>query len=169
MWRLGNGSYITHLGYLAGRSYVGGAPARLGGIRPTLGVMSLAEAKHFLNGGVVGVDKYQMMNGSESVAQGLLDGRLRYIERDPKEKWMSVNEIWAAGGGDCEDLASALVAELQLAGHRARVKIIKGGGNVAHAIAELGTGYDIDPSVVGGMKSRLTNKVDEATKLKGLI
>jgi len=168
MFRLGN-VMVTYLGFLAGRGYVSNHAERLGGLRPTLGVMTLAEAKAFLNGGVVGVDRLQLREGAEPVSRGLLDGRLRYIERDPQEKWMSVKEIWLAGGGDCEDLASAIAAELQLSGQKAGVDIIRQSGRVAHAITSLGRGRSIDPSVIGGMRSNRTTKTQEVEALRGLL
>ncbi len=45
---------------------------------------------------------------------------VRYIREAGTEIWLDVPSIIAEGGGDCEDLACWRVAELRLAGHRAR-------------------------------------------------
>jgi len=146
------GTIVTYLGFLAGRSV---ASTSLGGIRPTLGVMSLAEAKAFLNGGVVGVNRLQLRNGSRPVSEGLLSGELKYIRRDPQEKWTSVNEIWLAGGGDCEDLVPAVVAELLAAGHLAvplAYQPVPGVWHVIYRYNDPILGWvNRDPSKLGGM------------------
>lgn len=47
-----------------------------------------------------------------AVMHGLQTGRIKYIQRDPREHWKDRAEILVDGGGDCEDLASAVTAEL---------------------------------------------------------
>lgn len=81
------------------------------------------------------------------------DGRLlRYIRSDPRERWQTVRDIWQTGGGDCEDLAAAVAAELTLKGVPARPVIYRVRDGLAHAVVQdLETGQLIDPSKTGGM------------------
>ena len=53
-----------------------------------------------------------------AVLHGLQTGSIKYIQRDPNEHWKSRNEILEDGGGDCEDLATAVTAELNEALYR---------------------------------------------------
>lgn len=53
-------------------------------------------------------------NGEDPLAvlHALQDGRIRYDRRDPLEHWKSRDELLEDGWGDCEDLATAVAAEL---------------------------------------------------------
>ena len=157
---------LTYLGYLSARYVMGGGGKSIGAVSPTLGRMTLAEAEILHNGGIVGLNREQFDTGVPSVIDGLLNGSLKYIRRDPNEKWQSAKEIWISGGGDCEDLASAVAAEIQLQGIDARMKILRGTGRIAHAVVETEDGL-IDPSVAGGMPSSRTDIGVERSALRG--
>lgn len=77
---------------------------------------------------------------------------VRYIRRDEDETWWSIRDIWRRGGGDCEDLAAAVAAELQVQGINARADLYKVRPGLYHAIVKVRgmKGY-LDPSKWGGM------------------
>lgn len=122
-------------------------------LRPHLGRMSITEAQDMLTG-LVARDMRQLRDGARSVSSGLRSGRLRYLPADPREEWLSVREIWANGGGDCEDLAAAVAAERTLQGIPARVAIIKlpTSGDWHAVVEHIDTGRREDPSQTGGYK-----------------
>lgn len=126
-----------------------------GGLRPRLGRLDLAEAEALLQG-LAGVNRVQLLRGVPGVSTALQLGRLRYIRSDPSEHWRSVREIWANGGGDCEDLAAAVAAELQLRGIQARPVVRRVSPTLAHALVAVrhhnGGETLIDPSITGGMR-----------------
>lgn len=62
------------------------------------------------------------------------------------EEWRTADVIYASGYGDCEDLASWRVAELQLAGEPAKVKVVRTGVRRFHAIVQRVNGAIEDPS-----------------------
>ena len=80
--------------------------------------------------------------------------RLRYIRRDNREHWKNLREIWHTGGGDCEDLAAAVAAEITLLGAPARPVVRRVRAGLAHAVVELHDGTLLDPSILGGMHER---------------
>ena len=53
-----------------------------------------------------------------AVMHGLQTGSITYDRRDPNEHWKSRQEIIEDGKGDCEDLATAVTAELNEALYR---------------------------------------------------
>lgn len=53
-----------------------------------------------------------------AVTHGLQNGTIKYMQRDPQERWKSRQEVLEDGGGDCEDLATAVTAELNEALYR---------------------------------------------------
>lgn len=110
------------------------------------------EAEEMLRG-LVAVNVLQLQNGVPPIGPALAPtGRVRYIRRDDRERWLSILRIWAKGGGDCEDLAAAYAAELIVAGIPARVIIRKARPGLWHALVErIDTGTIFDPSVWGGM------------------
>lgn len=131
----------------------------LGGITPRLGSLSLGEAEAMLYGLYV-LDLYQLARGVPPISGALQrragGRRLRYIRRDPDEHWQSLREIWATGGGDCEDLAAAVAAEYTWRhGLMARPVIRRVRPGLAHAVVEIQqgplAGQRIDPSRTGGM------------------
>ncbi len=89
------------------------------------------------------------------VLRGLRGGQIRYIKADPHEQWQSWEAVLAHGGGDCEDLASAVAAELVAAGIPARPVSWEVRPGLWHVVVEVlglpGTHW-IDPSREGGME-----------------
>lgn len=87
----------------------------------------------------------------------LYAGSIRYErERSGQERWRSARHVAAAGIGDCEDLAAFRVAELrELEGEtRARVKLLRRGPHLIHAVVERADGTIEDPSRKLGMRTR---------------
>ena len=76
---------------------------------------------------------------------------VRYDRQDPEERWQLPSETAARGAGDCEDLASWRCAERRLAGESCRVKVVRTGPTVLHAIVENSDGSIEDPSRRLGM------------------
>lgn len=110
--------------------------------------------------GLYMVDLQQLQEGVPPISAALHPGsgvggsgrRLVYERRDPRERWQTVRDIWESGGGDCEDLAAAVAAELTLRGDPARPVIYKVRDGLAHAVVQrLSTGELLDPSRTGGM------------------
>lgn len=63
------------------------------------------------------------------------------------ERWLTADEVFAKGRGDCEDLAAWRVAELQLAGELdASVDIARTGNRRFHARVLRANGAIEDPS-----------------------
>ena len=128
------------------------------GVRPTLGDMPIEEAALMLQGLYLR-DVYQISNGTPGILGSLAPGsagigrrRLRYRRADPNERWQSVREVWATMGGDCEDLASAVAAELTVNGIPARPVVYRVRPGLVHVVTQIeGTGELFDPSKVGGM------------------
>lgn len=120
-------------------------------LRASLPLASAAEAEAALEG-LVRVNSHQLAQGYPPISQALRAGRIRYIRRDPDEEWRSLAQIWANGGGDCEDLAAAIAAELRALGWRARVVIKRARPGLLHALTlNESTGQLLDPSLTGGM------------------
>lgn len=121
---------------------------------PKIGAISVPEAQALLHG-LVQLDVYQLQHGVAPISQALRSGRLVYIRRDPDEHWLNIREIWERGGGDCEDLAAAIAAELiAVFGRRARVVLKRMGPRLVHAITEdIQSGLLLDPSITGGMET----------------
>lgn len=105
--------------------------------------------------GLVQLDVVQIRAGVPPISPALNSGRLRYIRRDPDEHWLTLREIWERGGGDCEDLAAALAAELiAVHGRPARVVLKRMGPGLIHAVTEdTKSGLLLDPSITGGMET----------------
>lgn len=144
-------------------AHLGGALGLAGGggrIRPSLPSLNISEAALMLQGLYL-VDLQQLRQGVPPISAALHPGsglsghgrrRLVYDRRDPRERWKSVRDIWHDGGGDCEDLAAAVAAELTLCGVPARPVIYVVRPGLAHAVVQdLETGELIDPSRTGGM------------------
>jgi hypothetical protein len=140
-----------------------GRPEQIGAVQGRIGRLSVGEAQAFLQGGLVGLNRYQLrVMGVQPVSRALHEGRVVYDRRDPTEHWRSIREIWEAGDGisgpagvgrgDCEDLAAALAAELAEAGYPAEVVIAPVRPGLSHAIVKvIATGELFDPSRTGGM------------------
>lgn len=127
-------------------------------IRPTFGPLSLEEGSLLLQG-VYAMNVYQLSHGQRGILGALVPGsagpgrrRLRYIRRDPLERWQNIREIWKFGGGDCEDLAAAVAAELTVMGIPARPVVYRVRPGLAHVVVQqLRDGKLLDPSKIGGM------------------
>ncbi len=119
---------------------------------PKIGAISIPEAEALLHG-LVHLDVLQLRSGVPPISSALKSGRLRYIRSDPDEHWLNIREIWEKGGGDCEDLAAAIAAELiAVFGRRARVVLKRMGPGLVHALTEdMQSGQLLDPSITGGM------------------
>jgi hypothetical protein len=140
-----------------------GRPEQIGAVQGRIGRLTVGEAQAFLQGGLVGLNRYQLrVMGVQPVSRALHEGRVVYDRRDPTEHWRSIREIWEAGDGisgpagvgrgDCEDLAAALAAELTEAGYPAEVVIAPVRPGLSHAIVKvIATGELFDPSRTGGM------------------
>lgn len=79
---------------------------------------------------------------------------VRY-KREPKsinrfEQWKTITDILQTGFGDCEDLASARVAELRRLGIRA-IPWLRRKGNIWHVVVRYPNGRIEDPSRRLGM------------------
>lgn len=118
-------------------------------VRPDFGFVPSKEAAAVAVG-LVARDLYQLRHGARPIAAALRSGRLRYRARDPGDRWLSIRDVWRAGGGDCEDLAAAVAAELIRDGIRARVVFVRIGPSELHAVVRVGR-RTIDPSRWGGM------------------
>lgn len=120
---------------------------------PVLPNLTLEEAAAALQG-LAAVDRVQLRRGVPGVLAGLRSGQLRYIRRDPREEWRSLQELWRHGGGDCEDLAAALAAELVELGIPAKPVVYRVRPGLAHAVTlRLHDRVLLDPSVMGGMNA----------------
>jgi len=125
--------------------------AGLGAIVPTIGNLTIPEAEAMLSG-LVARNVAEIRAGAPMPSPLIRSGRLRYIRRDPDEQWLSLGDMLAKGGGDCEDLASAVAAERSILGKPSRVRIVRTGPRTAHAIVEdARTGQRFDPSLTAGM------------------
>lgn len=76
-------------------------------------------------------------------------------EREPKEpgrfeRWKTISDLMRTGVGDCEDLASARVAQLRMMGIRA-VPWLKRRNNTWHVVVRYPNGRIEDPSRRLGM------------------
>ena len=91
----------------------------------------------------------------DSMIQAIYDGAVVYDRDDRGEHWQSFDELMASGAGDCEDLAAAVAAEMQLDGMPAFVGIDKSGKNLWHATVKViqndGAVTTLDPSRWAGM------------------
>lgn len=84
-------------------------------------------------------------------------GAVRYVEEPMgQEIWQSIPALYKRGIGDCEDLTSARVAELDHFGINAREKLVQtgrsdSGGRLFHFLVEHKNGRLEDPSKILGM------------------
>jgi hypothetical protein len=71
------------------------------------------------------------------------------------ERWQTISDIIENGYGDCEDLASARVAQLRMMGVRAVPWLTRRrGGNTWHVVVRYPNGRIEDPSKILGMGRR---------------
>lgn len=83
----------------------------------------------------------------------LYDAGVRYQREVGTERWLTPSQTFAAGRGDCEDLASWRAAELRVSGEdpEARARVLRSGPRTWHAVVERGDGTLEDPSRELGM------------------
>jgi len=95
--------------------------------------------------GLVAVNR-EVLRGTDLPA--LYDSGVRYqAEGLGAEEWQRADQVFARGRGDCEDLASWRVAELQLAGELdATVDVVQTGPRKFHAVVRRADGTQEDPS-----------------------
>lgn len=76
----------------------------------------------------------------------IMSAGVRY-RREPRgvEQWRTWPVVWDAGGGDCEDLASWLAAQLN-----GRAVCYEAAPRLVHCVTEVG-GLILDPSLALGM------------------
>jgi len=124
---------------------------------PHFGPLSLEEGAYLLQG-LYFVNVNQLRHGVPGILGALVPGsagpgrrRLRYQRLDEREHWRSLREIWKYGGGDCEDLATAVAAQLTVSGTPARPVVYRVRPGLAHVVVQLEDGRILDPSKIGGM------------------
>lgn len=82
----------------------------------------------------------------------LLRSGVRYAaEPRGSERWQTIPEVLELKRGDCEDLASWMVAELRARGMRANPWPISRDGRMWHVVVKLPDGRTFDPSAALGM------------------
>lgn len=129
------------------------------GLQPTFGRLDSDEAQALLYG-LYYVDRIQLRKGVPGILGRLLPNAdplsgkriLVYQRGDPAEQWRTIRDIHRAGGGDCEDLATAGAAELSELGIPALPYVYRVNPRLSHVvIRRLDTGELLDPSKLGGM------------------
>lgn len=131
-------------------------------ITPKIGKYTPGEAEAFLQGGLVGLNVYQLRRGVPGISWALHAGLVRYEREDPEEEWKSLREIWedphfldGKPYEDCEGLSAAIAAERIVAGRPSTVELHKVNPRLAHAVVrDLQTGKLLDPNITGGMRGR---------------
>lgn len=103
--------------------------------------------------GLVAVNRVLLRSGNYPA---LYRAGVRYVpEPRGSENWQSIDGLYRARRGDCEDLACARAAELQVGGElRARAIVRRSGKGRYHALVQRADGTLEDPSIVLGMKVR---------------
>lgn len=123
--------------------------------------LSTKDAANLLDG-LVSVNLSQMTRrglpkGQYPVISGIQAGKIKYKRADPDEHWQSWEELakpmfgGEIGQGDCEDLASAVVAELVYNGIPARTYVYQSGGKLYHVVVKTDRWGILDPSRAAGM------------------
>lgn len=120
-------------------------------IGPRFAPMPQEEAECLLYGLFL-VDLVQLQAGVPPISAALHTREVRYIRYDPRELWQTLRQIHARGGGDCEDLAAAVAAELTMNGQPARPTLYRVRPGLLHAVTLVEADQvRIDPSRTGGM------------------
>lgn len=115
-------------------------------------VRSLAQLAAALEGLVL-VNEVQLREGVRGIADELQAGRIRYVRRDKREQWLTLDAVRARGGGDCEDLAGAIAAEMRVRdGVHAVAHPYLARPRLVHVVVKLPGGELLDPSRTGGME-----------------
>jgi hypothetical protein len=124
--------------------------------------LKTADAANLLDG-LVSVNLSQMSKaglpkGKFPVISGIQAGKIKYKRSDPDEHWQTWEELarpafrGGVGEGDCEDLASAVTAELVYNGIPARTFVYKSGGKLYHVVVKTDKWGLLDPSRAAGME-----------------
>lgn len=124
--------------------------------------LGTAEAANLLDGlvsvGLSQIDKSGIGKGRYPILEGIQRGTVRYRRADPREHWQSWGELIAQlrergrASGDCEDLASAVVAELLHNGIEARTYVYQSGSKLYHVVVKTQRWGLLDPSRAAGME-----------------
>jgi hypothetical protein len=124
-------------------------------ISPTLKLQT-HEAANMLDGlvsvGLSQLDRSKLPRGEYPVIRGIQMGAIRYRRSDPQEHWKTWREVLGTGQGDCEDLASAVVAELRYNGIPARTYVYQSGPKLYHVVVKTDKWGLLDPSRAAGME-----------------
>jgi transglutaminase-like putative cysteine protease len=135
-------------------------------VRPSVSVTA-DEAAQLLHG-IVAVNLKQIEKravkyagagqaGYFPILRGIQNKTVRYDRYDPEEEWKTwgqlVSELESKGKahGDCEDLATSVVAELKFAGIPARTYVYKSGPTLYHVVLLTDRWGILDPSRSAGM------------------
>ena len=131
--------------------------------------ISSTDASHLLQG-LVAVNRAQIKRAKAKglkepfpIIKAIQQGRLKYKRADKGEHWQTWEEMMKnvsnpkfAGtiqhGADCEDLSSAVAAELLEAGIPARTYVYKAKPKLFHVVVKTSHWGFLDPSVDAGMK-----------------
>jgi hypothetical protein len=129
-------------------------------MNPTFAIRT-NEAANLLDG-LVSVDLGQIDKtvgkGQYPVIRGIQTGQIRYRRADPREHWKTWREImeevgrFGTGHADCEDLSSAVVAELTYNGIPARTYVYQSGPKLYHVVVKTDRWGILDPSRAAGME-----------------
>lgn len=141
-------------------------PAGSRAVQPTIRIAT-PDAANLLDG-IVSANLGQMRRrnqpatgpGSMPILRGIQAGRVRYDRADPDEHWQTWDELMAQlakkngkgiAKGDCEDLSSAVAAEMIYAGEDARTYVYKSGATLYHVVVWTKKWGLLDPSRAAGM------------------
>lgn len=130
--------------------------------------LSPEEAAHMLNAGLVGVNVYQMQKigpNRPKMRDLISRGLVRYNRIDPNEHWQTYGQILGQiarkgyADADCEDLASAVAAEMRLEppdspmyDPQATTHVYRSAPRTSHVVVwSPRFGRLLDPSVAAGM------------------
>ncbi len=134
----------------------------MGKIHPYLSV-DTRDAANLLDG-IVSANLGQMRRSSVGasssfpILRGIQNGTVRYKRADRNEHWQTWGELMeqlqgsGKAEGDCEDLASAVAAELLFAGIPARTYVYKSGPSLYHVVVKTDRWGFLDPSRAAGME-----------------
>lgn len=90
-----------------------------------------------------------------SVLEGIQRGEIVYDKEDPDEDWKTYATVLREKRGDCEELATAVAAELTFAGEPAIPWAYPSGPGLWHVVVDTLRWGLLDPSVAGGMESSI--------------
>lgn len=102
--------------------------------------------------GLAQIDTARIGQGTFPVISGIQAGQIRYRRADPLEHWKTWREVLETGHGDCEDLSSAVAAELAYNGIPARTYVYKSGPKLYHVVVKTDRWGLLDPSRAAGME-----------------